>query len=423
MSTGNKKIKYLLVDLQAIAKIIANATTTEDIKSVASREEITLNYDTGEKWRMLTDIFIKCNETSFFRMVEEFLYFLNDEQKEEIIKIFRRNGIHIEYTGESYIIIDQKDLVTTDDEVDAYEAKKRAEEQVKTDRKIVEKIRDVREHHQLYIDVVEQFCKDYKNPSKELNEAYIYLKKLLDRELKELGIFPYIPFNDLYSAENEYTPKSLDINFDDRPKSIDWDYFRPKLYNVHSQIIQILSGAKATTPTEAKVQEINSIISRLRDERAKIDKTKNKLNELNIALPIKIIGETKIKLEDSQNKNSFETKSLKKIRLGYQGIEFDDDKATIIIGKQNVALPAYKNEHYLCRAMYEYGVNEVVDWSLIYQKMTGYYEASYGKPQNSRENWRIVYDAMNALNKRVKEAVNTNDDLFTWQEKTIKRNY
>ena len=36
---------------------------------------------------------------------------------------------------------------------------------------------------------------------------------------------------------------------------------------------------------------------------------------------------------------------------------------------------------------------------------------------------RSVQDTMYALNKRIKETINTEDDLFIWKEKSIKRNY
>jgi len=121
-----------------------------------------------------------------------------------------------------------------------------------------------------------------------------------------------------------------------------------------------------------------------------------------------------------QSENS---KKGKLIELKSQIIEFDDDKAIIKIGKLNVALPPYKNEHYFCRSAFEYPAKEPIDWSIIYEKMTGYYEAYYGKSLEIRENWRLVYDTMRAVNERIKEVINTNDNLFTWQEKTLKRNY
>ncbi|PWB38378.1 MAG: hypothetical protein C3F02_04385 [Parcubacteria group bacterium] len=141
-------------------------------------------------------------------------------------------------------------------------------------------------------------------------------------------------------------------------------------------------------------------------------------------IPIQIVGghiDSDVKIVPDTAKSSPETPI--KTNLFNKKISFDDEKITIFVEDRAVPLPQFKNEHYLCRAMYEYKINEPVDWSIIYEKMTGYYEAYYGKPSPTRENWRIVYDAMDALNKRIKEIINTNDNLFTWQEKTIKRNY
>jgi hypothetical protein len=100
--------------------------------------------------------------------------------------------------------------------------------------------------------------------------------------------------------------------------------------------------------------------------------------------------------------------------------EFLDNEVLIKFENKKCSLPPFKNEHFFCRATYEYPINEPVDWSIIYEKMTGYYEQYYGKPQNKRENWRIVYDAMEALNKRVKEVLGI-EKLFTWKEKTVQR--
>lgn len=132
-----------------------------------------------------------------------------------------------------------------------------------------------------------------------------------------------------------------------------------------------------------------------------------------------VYGELRKKAEKLQPKEN----SAPKTSLKSQEIKFDDDKSLIQIGKQNIPIPPYKNEHYFCRAIFEHAINEPIDWSIVYEKMTGFHEAYYGKPQKTEENWRIVYDTMRAINQRVKDTINTNDDLFTWQEKTIKRNY
>jgi len=98
---------------------------------------------------------------------------------------------------------------------------------------------------------------------------------------------------------------------------------------------------------------------------------------------------------------------------------FDDEQAKISVGKYEIELPPTKNEHFLCKAMFLYGVGEAVDWSIVYEHITGYYRDLFGKPLPSRQNWRIVYDTTGAVNKRFQERFG--EDLFVWQEKTIKR--
>lgn len=115
-------------------------------------------------------------------------------------------------------------------------------------------------------------------------------------------------------------------------------------------------------------------------------------------------------------------KTTQKINLKSVTIDYDDDKATLTIGEKNVSLPPYKNEHYLYRAMAEHKKDEAVDWSIIWEKMAGY-DTVPDKPEAKKEDWHTVYDAMNALNNRIKETINTDDNLFTWKEKTIRRNY
>lgn len=109
--------------------------------------------------------------------------------------------------------------------------------------------------------------------------------------------------------------------------------------------------------------------------------------------------------------------SKSKVKLKSVEIKFDDDKAIIKIGNQDCQLPPFKNEHSFCRAMFQFPIKEFADWSIIYEK----YE---GKESNDpKKNKRTIQDAMYAVNKRIKGVINTSDDLFTWEEKSIKRNY
>ena len=98
-------------------------------------------------------------------------------------------------------------------------------------------------------------------------------------------------------------------------------------------------------------------------------------------------------------------------------VAFEDDEAVIKIGDKKCSLPPYKNEHYFARAMFNRNVNEFVDWSIIYEEMTG------GEPANESADKRTVQDTMYRVNNRIKKIIRTENDLFTWRERAIKRNF
>lgn len=106
-----------------------------------------------------------------------------------------------------------------------------------------------------------------------------------------------------------------------------------------------------------------------------------------------------------------------KIFLKDTTIIYNDNEAVLLIGSQKCQLPPYKNEHYFCRAMFEHMAREAIDWSIIYEKMTG------TESQNKVKDKRKIYDAFEAINKRVKATADTDDDFFTFKENTITRNY
>lgn len=108
---------------------------------------------------------------------------------------------------------------------------------------------------------------------------------------------------------------------------------------------------------------------------------------------------------------------MTKRNLADAEISFDDNKTTLMFGSSTCSLPPFANEHYLCRAMFSYPKLEPVDWSTIYEKMFGLEHV------NDNENLRTVQDAMYAVNDRINEVFNTDDKLFKWENKTIRRNF
>ena len=98
-------------------------------------------------------------------------------------------------------------------------------------------------------------------------------------------------------------------------------------------------------------------------------------------------------------------------------VEFDDNEAVLACGSKRCQLPPFKNEHYFCRAAFEYPVNEPIDWSLIFERMTGHLKGEEDLPKNG---WRKVYDTMEAINKRAGDVLGV-PNLFVWREKTVTR--
>lgn len=128
-----------------------------------------------------------------------------------------------------------------------------------------------------------------------------------------------------------------------------------------------------------------------------------------------------IKIEiDRERFEKFYKKHLREQEAPIGNVEFLDDEALLKLGDKKCPLPPYKNEHFFCQAIFEHPINEPTDWSIIYEKMTGYYEEHFGKSKDTRENWHQVYDTMEAINERVKKLLNI-EKLFVWREKTIKR--
>jgi len=98
-------------------------------------------------------------------------------------------------------------------------------------------------------------------------------------------------------------------------------------------------------------------------------------------------------------------------------IDFDKVRSVLLIGNAKCSLPPYKNEYDLCKVMFEHQTNEPVSWDEVYEEMTE------KQPDSHQKNTRTVQDAMYALNKRVQRTFNTGDELFSWKNKTIIRNF
>lgn len=268
--------------------------------------------------------------------------------------------------------------------------------------KAKEKIKEIRDCHQSYIDVVELFCRNPKKPTKELNDAYLYLAKKIQKDIKELKLQHYIvalyrPFKeDLYKAEVEWNGDEVKGQIVLGPK-LSWDVIRPSLYAVHSEITNLCNIADEETEMtgdEKKLEEINNLIAKER---------------------VQLTPATKESVKQVEILHKYEKKEKLSKRFSDCVIRFDDQIPAIFIDNQEVPLPEYGKEHYLARSLFNRKKNEAVDWSIVYNDM----QSKKGIPD--KEEWRYVYDAYNDINKRVQDILSTEEKLFNWSEKTIKR--
>lgn len=210
-------------------------------------------------------------------IIETLLHPLNhnaDESKTEEIaeklnKYLRYDNFYIQNTGKDYIVLSEADMIemhTSSPEFEEQEKQNKKEDEENI-RKNKELIRELRDTHQSYIDILEIFCGDTKKPTKELNDAYIFLSNRIEKTIKELGLKTYYlhfhkPFkNDLYSAEMEKIKQGSRLS---------WDNIRPTLYVVHSDITKILNMTEEDTQMtdeEKKLENITKLISEKRTQK------------------------------------------------------------------------------------------------------------------------------------------------------------
>ena len=116
------------------------------------------------------------------------------------------------------------------------------------------------------------------------------------------------------------------------------------------------------------------------------------------------------------------TENQEKISLEQAAIEFNDEIGAIIINGLKCNLPPFQNEHCLARAIFGYKKGQPVDWSFIYEKMTGDFPANSPHLGDSKMK-RTVNDTVRRLNERIQRTINTEDLLIDQKGKTIIRNF
>jgi hypothetical protein len=129
---------------------------------------------------------------------------------------------------------------------------------------------------------------------------------------------------------------------------------------------------------------------------------------------------SKVAPKESEKKEKEKGKEKKSLRD--MPISYDAESCVIKIGELEVKLPPGRYESDFCKIMFKYEPNKPISWDVIWEEITGS-SLIRKKPEPTRENWQMVYDTMRRINKRVKQALNVDENLFSWKEKQVIRNF
>lgn len=417
--------KYSSKVLELVAKEISGYFTGTEI--VKLLEEFGLKRDViqypNTKWWTINEAFkyIQQNyedpDGHISKLIMDFLHplqhNLNNETSEKLAdkveKYLKYDNFYVENTGKEYIIFssdEMEEIHSIPEEVIEQEEddKKKDEEKIKKNAELIKTLRD---NHQSLMDVVEIFCQNSKKPTKELNDAYLFLVKKIENIIKQLDlkhyqIYFYKPFKkDIYTAEYEWNGDGSIFSPIKLTPKLSWDAVRPHMYETHSKISEIYRMTEETeemSDDEKRLEQINALISEKRT----------------IKTTPKTDGVKKMEIL-----HKYEDKKTPKKTLKNSVVRFDDTIPAIFVDEVEIPLPEYGKEHYFCRAVWKRKANEAVDWSKVYNEMEG--KSSDFIPDKNL--WRYVYDAKNDVNKRVKDITGTTENLFDWNDKTIKRLY
>lgn len=346
----------------------------------------------------------------------------SSEIADQINKYLQYDDFLVQKNGKGYKVIskieDKKHRIYMDDLVEELqrpdqEMVSEVEADKEHDRKILireaEKLKLLRESHQAYIDIIEIFCANPKKPTKDLNDAYLDLSKIISKGLEKLGLRHYSvdfyrPFrHDLYKAEIEWNGDGYLDSLRLNPR-LSWDAVRPSLYRVHSEIANLCNIADEETEMtddEKRLEKITSLISQKRNKEVVSEKEKVERVEI-LHKYEKVEEKPKIKLSDFQ-------------------VSFDNETAQVKVGDFcTVDFPPHKNEHYLLRSVFSVRKNEAVDWQTIYEAINNTKSETLNKQEIEKQK-KSVNDTVRSINKKVKEVCNTDSNLLLWETKCLKR--
>lgn len=325
---------------EQISRTIGDFFTTEAIVNVFTDANIPADRELYAKWRITLDAFSKASGIdAIFGIIEEFCHPLNFKQNplrrddfitalnavlayddleiqstERTAKVCSVDGSDIpknadapkntrptnttpspeevEKTFDELGLYNDTEIPTEDDVKEAEDIRKITENK--------EAVRQLRDFHQMLIDVVETFCQNLKKPTKELNDSYLFLMRKIQDIVYKLDlqhrfhvINVYRPFKDIYSAEIEWNGAGDGLDIRLNPK-LSWDAIRPSLYKAHSDIVKICAIAEEDSDMsddQKRLEEIAGLVAKARTEKASKTDKQGKVFPIEIINPIHITRE------------------------------------------------------------------------------------------------------------------------------------
>src|SRR3989344_881811 len=243
--------------------------------------------------------------------------------------------------------------------------------------------------YDVFKDLIELYCEDVSHPPKELNVLYI---RELVPTIKSLvtGLnmqpegnsniklpAPYIPFEDLFTAEkacrgNNQSPEvvMMEIN------------------NVYGTIKVLAERVGAIgLPLSPKIEALLKEASRLMQE-------------------------------EYQRRHNHVSDKHQKIRLADYDVNFIEEESAIYVGEGVCKIPANTKLFYFAKVIWQHRIGQVVPWETLLDEIE-----EIGPKEHIDNKQKNIMDRMYRLNDLVRELTNTDDDLFTRSNDTIKRNF
>ena len=326
---------------EKIAEAIGSQFTTNEIVNVFSDAGVSTNRELFAKAKIILDAFTKItDEDLFFRIINEFCHPLRFQDENERTAFIKEIGDTLSYDNIDATWKDNKLVFIINGQTNILYEPNSETYKTSTDY-IVEVLNFFKdEYNKVRLSGLTYDYSLGENASSDQTDGYGkegYEDKLRAIiALKDAGVITWYKIEPRVKNEGYYV----------------WDYAVCKIDE--SKLMQ----KEAPKATDAGVQAITKKI--IHEHTHHFD---NSIQEKEINLNLK----NEIFTGSKEN-----PKSPNKIQLKSTNISYDDDKPALKIGEQTVAIPAYKNEHYFCRAMYEYKKDEAVDWTVVWEKMTGY---------------------------------------------------